>query len=1386
MANKIQLRRDTAGNWTNTIVLSQGEIGVEWDTGKFKLGDGTSNWGQLDYFEPGTGGGTALPAQTGQAGKYLTTNGTVLSWATVTGGTGGGLSVTDFGRGFTDTLDAGKITTSKLYNRPANLALNNHFVLEVTDGGVIVLPDQSTINGATLKSVAGNYAGITAGPVGKDEDSWMWVDGDGAWIGTKYNTDQKLWHFNNDGALTFPQGTTIATADGTDAFIIDGAVDKDIQIYTYSGPTPTAHGWTFGADGTLTLPDSATVAVGDIGVLQGLELAYDNSREQLNAAFAADSYEGDGWPAGPNSYNALLLSTDPAIRPEWIPLAQSVRTAWLALGSALEPIYLDIQVAGYTWNFSNAGDFSVPGNKAIKGFDNLQLNVDGGGGKTAVVEIDGYNSKVLIKTTTPGAGIPDDAWTFGDAGELTLPVGGVIQTLTTPQVGTRLTDIPGWIRADINAKTAGFWMDTTPQSLKDAMDATGLVDWQFNPDGTTDYYTVLAAEYVEGNTILELTFDANLPLESAPYSVTSPNYSTRTSSNISILANENEWTFNTDGNLTLPAGGDIVDSTGTTVLGGTADTGSWTFDTVTATTDGNIIVKAGSGEASWASLLSNNGANSFWVDDVGAHVASNFVEGETTENYWTFGTDGSLTLPEGSYINETTPIQGFVRTKYAGSSNGDVNYFTTATLIETSIITTFIESYDDSLVGGADYSFQYVGYFKAPVTGLYTFTLYGDDYAKCWIGDNAIAGYTSGNSSIYTGYNSNNFNTIELTANNFYPIRIQCWNSSGPGYFSFSWAGPDGGPDNNFTGVIYTAIGQTEITAISRPIVLNTNNIDTDYQWTFGTDGSLQLPAGGTIAEGGGISGAIRITPAGGANVYQALLIYPTAEGEGDHIHLTAGGGTTDLYLGNDDQFVKIDHGGNVVVATTNANHWTFDTTGDLTLPTVITGTGSTVKSQSAIRVQAGQYYLSGIYSSSSGWGSGSGNYAAFPTDNSPDMGALVIPGDIAHSGSIHATVASVISSLDNGGQWVIEIGSPSDSAYSGGTGSWSFSKTGDAGGMWKFDTNGSLTFPDATTSTGRSVTVPVNQAFDFNLSTSIPSVDTSKISINYGGISTDQTSLYLTTSGSKIWIFNSAQKRIEFNDSSAYIKFGTETKDGTGASNDIELFSYGADNGAGAVYISAGSSPTNNRWKFGSDGSLTLPGTVVNSTVAKDGPTLPTTTGVLSSLNHNFTFSGLTDGTYGPFTLGVVTFRILVSGGTISSFVNVSATGNVTVNDVLGTIGSGDLGGAPGLHTITITVQDVVQAAAVAIDLTKTINKLADGFYSLADGVEGQIMYLVRQTGNDGDTTIVEVANARANGLTFTNLGHRPFRLGVITVDIDMLIFTDGAWQATPGDWGP
>jgi hypothetical protein len=57
MATQIKLRRDTNANWTanSTVVLGEGEIGVNLTNGQFKLGDGTSTWSALTYFQPGAG-----------------------------------------------------------------------------------------------------------------------------------------------------------------------------------------------------------------------------------------------------------------------------------------------------------------------------------------------------------------------------------------------------------------------------------------------------------------------------------------------------------------------------------------------------------------------------------------------------------------------------------------------------------------------------------------------------------------------------------------------------------------------------------------------------------------------------------------------------------------------------------------------------------------------------------------------------------------------------------------------------------------------------------------------------------------------------------------------------------------------------------------------------------------------------------------------------------------------------------------------------------------------------------------------------------------------------------------------------------------------------------
>jgi len=50
VADLIQIRRDTAANWTSANpTLAQGELGVETDTDKIKVGDGSTTWSSLSY-----------------------------------------------------------------------------------------------------------------------------------------------------------------------------------------------------------------------------------------------------------------------------------------------------------------------------------------------------------------------------------------------------------------------------------------------------------------------------------------------------------------------------------------------------------------------------------------------------------------------------------------------------------------------------------------------------------------------------------------------------------------------------------------------------------------------------------------------------------------------------------------------------------------------------------------------------------------------------------------------------------------------------------------------------------------------------------------------------------------------------------------------------------------------------------------------------------------------------------------------------------------------------------------------------------------------------------------------------------------------------------------
>lgn len=59
MPMRVKARRDTAARWTSTNpTLADGELGFERDTGKLKIGNGTTAWNALPYV---TGGTVAIP-----------------------------------------------------------------------------------------------------------------------------------------------------------------------------------------------------------------------------------------------------------------------------------------------------------------------------------------------------------------------------------------------------------------------------------------------------------------------------------------------------------------------------------------------------------------------------------------------------------------------------------------------------------------------------------------------------------------------------------------------------------------------------------------------------------------------------------------------------------------------------------------------------------------------------------------------------------------------------------------------------------------------------------------------------------------------------------------------------------------------------------------------------------------------------------------------------------------------------------------------------------------------------------------------------------------------------------------------------------------------------
>lgn len=153
-------------------------------------------------------------------------------------------------------------------------------------------------------------------------------------------------------------------------------------------------------------------------------------------------------------------------------------------------------------------------------------------------------------------------------------------------------------------------------------------------------------------------------------------------------------------------------------------------------------------------------------------------------------------------------------------------------------------------------------------------------------------------------------------------------------YF-FANGSPFSGGGGNATTIV-NGTSNVAIATTDGNVVMGFAGSDT---FTFGTDGNLTFLHGSKIAEViSPVPGnyALSLSGTGLSDPDQQLLIYPTFI-DANHLHITSGNlYNTELFLGNDDLYVKLANTGSIIINSNdnagNTSQWQFGTDGSLSL----------------------------------------------------------------------------------------------------------------------------------------------------------------------------------------------------------------------------------------------------------------------------------------------------------------------------------------------------------------------------------------------------------------------------------------------------------------------
>jgi hypothetical protein len=295
MAIRIQLRRDTAANWVSANpTLRAGEFGIETDTLKFKIGDGTSTWTQIsnyanvtpssldsslgDYIALGDQGTPGGPAELNFSGNLIVPEDSVILW-------------NDAAYDYTTTLTATQPTADRTITFP-----DASGTLALTSDVPQITITQVDAEGTATET----YSGIST--IAFDEDSGFDVTSPSTGVAKiAMNSTFKFWEVDGVQKLTATgldtvnfisgSGVDISASGSSDPQSITIAIDDTVTVNsaTQTLTNKTIQDPTFTGD--LTLDGS-----GDFTISSDSNIVLDpNTTAYLNSATSGNEIATEGY-----------------------------------------------------------------------------------------------------------------------------------------------------------------------------------------------------------------------------------------------------------------------------------------------------------------------------------------------------------------------------------------------------------------------------------------------------------------------------------------------------------------------------------------------------------------------------------------------------------------------------------------------------------------------------------------------------------------------------------------------------------------------------------------------------------------------------------------------------------------------------------------------------------------------------------------------------------------------------------------------------------------------------------------------------------------------------------------------------------------------------------